>query len=155
MACSKQSVWLLFAWMAVCCMQMLQANPEKPNPVFLFSIDGMRTDYLLQAQQLGLPTLTRLIQAGTLAKGSQTVWPAMTFPSHTSMVTGVSPARHGIWNNNVFGPLDNNANNHYFYQVSNSFVGRVLEVRFDRHLTRARISQPKQYLTLLINSISQ
>jgi len=97
-------------------MQMLQANPEKPNPVFLFSIDGMRTDYLLQAQQLGLPTLTRLIQAGTLAKGSQTVWPAMTFPSHTSMVTGVSPARHGIWNNNVFGPLDNNANNHYFYQ---------------------------------------
>jgi hypothetical protein len=33
------------------------------------------------------------------------------------MVTGVNPAKHGIWNNNVFGPLDANRNNHYFYQV--------------------------------------
>ncbi len=32
------------------------------------------------------------------------------------MITGVRPARHGIWNNNVFGPTDNNRNNHYFYQ---------------------------------------
>jgi len=88
----------------------------KPGPVFLFSIDGMRTDYLQQARALGLPTLTRLIEGGTLASASQTVWPAVTFPSHTSMVTGVNPAKHGIWNNNVFGPLDANRNNHYFYQ---------------------------------------
>lgn len=34
-----------------------------------------------------------------------------------SMITGVNPAKHSIWNNNVFGPLDFNLNNHYFYQV--------------------------------------
>jgi hypothetical protein len=45
--------------------------------------DGMRTDYLQQARSLGLPTLTRLIEGGTLASASQTVWPAVTFPSHT------------------------------------------------------------------------
>lgn len=45
--------------------------------------DGMRTDYLQQARQLGLSTLTRLIEGGTLAAASQTVWPAVTFPSHT------------------------------------------------------------------------
>jgi hypothetical protein len=43
----------------------------------------MRTDYLQQARALGLPTLTRLIEGGTLASASQTVWPAVTFPSHT------------------------------------------------------------------------
>jgi len=32
------------------------------------------------------------------------------------MVTGVYPAKHGIWNNNVFGPTDSNGNNNYFYE---------------------------------------
>jgi len=32
------------------------------------------------------------------------------------MVTGVYPARHGIWNNNAFGPTDSNGNNNYFYE---------------------------------------
>ena len=51
----------------------------------------MRTDYLQQARALGLPTLTRLIEGGTLASASQTVWPAVTFPSHTRYATtGVS-----------------------------------------------------------------
>lgn len=49
----------------------------------VFARDGMRTDYLQQARALGLPTLTRLIEGGTLASASQTVWPAVTFPSHT------------------------------------------------------------------------
>jgi hypothetical protein len=47
----------------------------------------MRTDYLQQARALGLPTLTRLIEGGTLASASQTVWPAVTFPSHTRYAT--------------------------------------------------------------------
>jgi hypothetical protein len=38
------------------------------------------------------------------------------------MVTGVNPAKHGIWNNNVFGPLDANRNNNYFYQVHSLVV---------------------------------
>ncbi|KAL6076435.1 Type I phosphodiesterase/nucleotide pyrophosphatase [Balamuthia mandrillaris] len=85
------------------------------HPVFLFSIDGMRTDYVQKAKELKLTTLTRLIEEGVLAKGAYSVYPAVTFPSHTSMITGVYPAKHGIWNNNMFGPLDNNSNNHYFY----------------------------------------
>lgn len=40
----------------------------------------------------------------------------MTFPSHTSMITGVNPAQHGIYANNLFNPYTQNSNYHYFYK---------------------------------------
>ena len=34
----------------------------------------------------------------------KTVFPALTYPAHTTLVTGCEPARHGIWHNQPFQP---------------------------------------------------
>ncbi len=72
------------------------------RPLLVISIDGMDHRYLKDRDQLGLkiPNLRRLISHGQWADGVVGVVPTVTFPSHTTMVTGVRPDRHGILNNN-------------------------------------------------------
>ena len=43
------------------------------------------------------------------------VWPSVTYPAHTTMVTGVSPARHGVVNNLPFDPFEDNQGGWYWY----------------------------------------
>ena len=42
---------------------------------------------------------------GTTAKSVHGVYPAVTYPSHTSMITGLSPLGHGILQNDKFDPM--------------------------------------------------
>ena len=86
-------------------------------PVVLLSIDGLKPDYVLKADTLGLkvPNLRRLVTDGAFATGVRGVTPTVTYPSHTTLVTGVSPAEHGILNNSPFDPLGTNDNGWYWY----------------------------------------
>ena len=43
------------------------------------------------------------------------VLPTNTYPSHTTMVTGVSPSRHGILNNSPFDPFGKNQGGWMWY----------------------------------------
>jgi predicted AlkP superfamily pyrophosphatase or phosphodiesterase len=43
------------------------------------------------------------------------VVPTVTYPSHTTLVTGVWPAKHGIWANTTFDPLQKNYQGWYWY----------------------------------------
>ena len=74
--------------------------------VLMISIDGMRPDYVTKADAHGLkvPTLRRLMAEGAYAEGVTGVFPTVTYPSHTTLVTGVWPAEHGIVNNQRFDP---------------------------------------------------
>jgi predicted AlkP superfamily pyrophosphatase or phosphodiesterase len=67
-------------------------------PVLMISVDGMKPEYVTQADAKGmkLPCLRSLMRDGTYAEGVVGVWPTVTYPSHTSLVTGVSPVVHGI-----------------------------------------------------------
>ncbi len=80
--------------------------PVSGGDVILISIDGLMPDYYLRADDLGLkiPNLRRLMHEGSYAEGALSVMPSVTFPAHTTMITGVNPARHGIENNLVFDP---------------------------------------------------
>ena len=75
-------------------------------PVLMISIDGMKPEYVTQADAHGLrvPTLRGLMRDGVYASGVTGVWPTVTYPSHTTLVTGVSPAEHGIYSNTLFDP---------------------------------------------------
>jgi predicted AlkP superfamily pyrophosphatase or phosphodiesterase len=75
-------------------------------PVLMISIDGMKPEYITQADAHGLkvPYLRSLMRDGTYADGVTGVWPTITYPSHTTMVTGVPPAEHGILSNAQFDP---------------------------------------------------
>jgi len=65
------------------------------NRVVIISLDGF-PGWALDDPYLPVPTLRKLAAAGAVAKGMRPVNPSVTWPNHTSMVTGVTPARHGV-----------------------------------------------------------
>jgi predicted AlkP superfamily pyrophosphatase or phosphodiesterase len=86
----------------------LFAFAAEARPVLLVSIDGLRPDDVLHAPDLGVsaPNLRALADEG--AEGVRGVLPTITYPSHTTLITGVWPARHGIASNTTFDPLFKN-----------------------------------------------
>lgn len=77
--------------------------------VVVISVDGMMPATYLDpdAHGLKIPTLRKLVAAG--AAGSvRSVMPTVTYPSHTTMVTGVPPKVHGIVTNKPQDPLGKN-----------------------------------------------
>jgi predicted AlkP superfamily pyrophosphatase or phosphodiesterase len=66
------------------------------NHVVVVSIDGLRPDAIAE---FSAPTLQRLIAEGSSTLSARTILPSKTLPSHTSMLTGEPPERHGVlWN---------------------------------------------------------
>jgi len=97
-----------------------RASAQQPvqSPLLLMiSVDGLRPDHVTAADSLGLkvPNLRRFLSEGTYADGVQGVIPTVTYPSHTTLITGVWPARHGIHANMVFDPLKHNQSGWYWY----------------------------------------
>ena len=67
--------------------------------VIVVSIDGLRPDAIAAFKA---PTLQRLIDEGSYTLSATTILPSKTLPSHTSMLTGEPPDRHGVlWNNAI------------------------------------------------------
>jgi predicted AlkP superfamily pyrophosphatase or phosphodiesterase len=71
--------------------------------VVLVSVDGLRPDFYLDPAAHGaeLPTFRSLMRDGVYAEAVEAVYPTVTYPSHTSIVTGALPSRHGVLNNYV------------------------------------------------------
>ncbi len=94
-----------------------QRPSTAPLPVLMISIDGMHPSYVLEADRLGLkiPNLRRLLSLGAYATGVQGVTPSVTYPAHTTLVTGVAPIRHGVTANTTFDPLGRNNGGWYWY----------------------------------------
>lgn len=78
-------------------------KPARPIPaierVLIISIDGLRPDRLLLGNT---PVLHGMIKNGAFTMWAQTTAVSITLPSHTSMLTGVTPRKHGIeWNEDL------------------------------------------------------
>ena len=93
-------------YMAVSALLFVVAGSSIAAPVLMISVDGLKPEYVLDADARGLrlPYLRSLISQGAYAEGVVGVWPTVTYPSHTTLVTGVSPAEHGILANLEFDP---------------------------------------------------
>ena len=85
--------------------------------LLLVSIDGMRPDYVTRAEEHGLkiPHLREMLRDGSYAEAVVGVVPTVTYPSHTTIVTGVWPAEHGIYANTTFDPEFKNLQGWYWY----------------------------------------
>jgi predicted AlkP superfamily pyrophosphatase or phosphodiesterase len=83
----------------------------------MISIDGLRPADVLEAPSRGLkiPTLRALAAEGAFASDVVNVLPTVTYPNHTTLITGVRPAVHGIANNATFDPLQTNQGGWYWY----------------------------------------
>jgi predicted AlkP superfamily pyrophosphatase or phosphodiesterase len=69
----------------------------------LFSIDGLRPQ-IYRDERWPAPVLHQLARQGAFALSVRSVFPALTYPAHTTLVTGALPARHGIVHNEPFDP---------------------------------------------------
>ena len=88
-------------------------EPEAPRPlpipprrVVLISIDGLMPATYTRPDALGLavPNLRKLVATGAFASGVVGVMPSVTYPSHTTLITGVPPSVHGIVSNTYPDP---------------------------------------------------
>jgi predicted AlkP superfamily pyrophosphatase or phosphodiesterase len=72
--------------------------------VIMISIDGLVPDYYTAPAQNGLrvPNLTQMRLGGAYADGVEGVYPTVTYPAHTTLITGSRPATHGIVQNRIF-----------------------------------------------------
>lgn len=96
---------------------LIAATPAAAAPVLMISVDGLRPGDVLEAEARGLkvPSLRRLAAEGVYATGVRNTLPTDTYPNHTTLITGVWPARHGIADNVVFDPLQANMGGWYWY----------------------------------------
>lgn len=94
------------------------AAAQAPAPLLLLvSVDGLRPDYVTAADTHGLkiPALRRFLKEGAYAEGVQGVIPTTTYPSHTTLLTGVWPAKHGVLANTIFDPQRASERAWYWY----------------------------------------
>jgi len=71
-------------------------SPPSDKRVLIISIDGMRPDVLLRAKA---PNIRELMLHGSFTFWAESTETANTLPTHVSMLTGVTPAKHNIaWN---------------------------------------------------------
>lgn len=101
----------------LCFLGLASFAQSRGVPVVLISIDGLKPDYILDADQhkLKVPYLRRILAQGAYAKAVTGVLPTVTYPSHTTMVTGVSPSKHGILYNSPFDPFGKNQSGWMWY----------------------------------------
>jgi len=117
---------------------------EKASPLLvMISIDGLRPDYVTAADAHGgkVPNLRRFMKEGAYAEGVMGVVPTVTYPSHTTLVTGVWPAAHGIWGNATFDPLQKNYQGWYWY-AEDIRVATVWDAAAQAGRTTASIQWP-------------
>lgn len=95
----KRSALLILAWSIAC--SIAWGQPQKDRHVILITLDGFPA-YALQDPALSVPNLRRLAREGASADRMITTNPTVTWPNHTSMVTGVPPARHSVLYNGLF-----------------------------------------------------
>lgn len=95
----RRMVGLLTCAIAVSVTLLVAAQSRRPsgpsNHVVIITLDGF-AGWALDDPHLPVPTLRRLAARGAVARGMRPVNPTVTWPNHTSIVTGVTPAKHGV-----------------------------------------------------------
>lgn len=74
------------------------SSTNAPAAVLLVSVDGLRPTDITPAQ---MPVLDALGNANVRAVGMRPSYPALTFPNHYTLVTGLRPDHHGIIHNSM------------------------------------------------------
>ncbi|WP_207513974.1 alkaline phosphatase family protein [Longitalea luteola] len=71
--------------------------------VILISIDGLRPEFY-KDPSWNMVHLRQGMETGAYADGVDGVFPTVTYPSHTTMISGVKPLKHGVYYNTPAEP---------------------------------------------------
>lgn len=93
----------------------MRAPRRRADHVIVVSVDALRPEFYCD-ETWPAPTMQQFAFEGVRADGVRTVFPALTYPAHTSLVTGARPARHGITSNRPF--LDDRRTEAWLWETS-------------------------------------
>ena len=124
----------------------LAARPASAQPtrhyVLVISVDGMRaSDYTSPPQAARIPNLLWLKNHGSYAERVEGIYPTVTYPSHTTLVTGCLPSRHGIYTNYSSRTAGKNLNDWFWFTRTIRCTTLWDEAR-KHHLTTASSAWP-------------
>lgn len=98
--------WIMSIALSLILAVLAGTSPgETARPhLVVISIDGLVPAYYVRPDRWGLriPHLRQLRRQGAYAEGVIGVYPSVTYPSHTTIMTGALPADHGIVANTIF-----------------------------------------------------
>lgn len=118
----------------------LAADEQRPR-LLIISIDGMMPSRYTSAGPAKIPTLRRLMSEGVYAEGVVGVMPSSTYPSHTTLISGVPPAVHGIYDNRILDP-EGRANGAWYWYSRDIRVQTLPTTAHARGLRVAAVSWP-------------
>ncbi|HLR38283.1 MAG TPA: ectonucleotide pyrophosphatase/phosphodiesterase [Chitinophagaceae bacterium] len=112
----------------VFCVSIFEAVHAQPSKhVVLITIDGLRPEFYLDPSW-GMVNLNIMKDEGVYAKGVNSVFPSLTLPAHTSLVTGLNPDKHGIYYNAPFRPTRNSNEWYWYYKdISTPTLWSIME----------------------------
>jgi predicted AlkP superfamily pyrophosphatase or phosphodiesterase len=117
------------------------AQHEQIPHVVLISLDGLLPSTYTSPAPPAAPTLRKLAAEGSAASGVIGVLPTVTFPSHTTIITGVHPAMHGVLDNRIVDP-EGRSRGGWFWYASQIRVPTLIGAARARNLTTAAINWP-------------
>jgi predicted AlkP superfamily pyrophosphatase or phosphodiesterase len=123
----------------------LRGGPDEIDPrprALVVSVDGLMPDSYQRADALGLkvPHLRALVESGSHGRLTG-VLPTVTYPSHTTLITGVPPRLHGIVSNSVFDPEGRSGGAWYWF-ARDVRVPSLVSAARARWLKTATVSWP-------------
>ncbi|HUI41587.1 MAG TPA: alkaline phosphatase family protein [Terriglobia bacterium] len=117
-------------------------RPAAPPHVLVISVDGMGSAYYMNpAPGLRTPNLRRLLAEGSYAEAVEDVYPTLTYPAHTTLVTGLMPAGHGIYTNLSSRVAGKNPND-WFWFARDIKAPTLWDEARRHHLTAASVAWP-------------
>jgi predicted AlkP superfamily pyrophosphatase or phosphodiesterase len=117
------------------------AAEDRGEPrVVMISIDGlMPSSYTSPSSPA--PNLKKLMAEGAWAEGVIGVLPTVTYPSHTTLITGVEPSVHGIVDNRILDP-ENKSQGAWFWYARDIKVPTLPMAARARGLRAAAVTWP-------------
>ncbi len=110
---------------------------QQDRHVLLISIDGLRPDFYME-KAWDTPNLKALMKTGVYADGINSIFPSVTYPSHTTIVTGAFPREHGIFYNVPRTSQDN----HWFWEYDRITTKTIWQAALEKGLTTGAVMWP-------------
>ena len=119
-------------------------SAQTAKRALVISLDGLDVRYLKDPDKysLKIPTLRRLMQNGVTSRGVYSVYPSVTYPNHTSLVTAVKPVKHRIVGNGIFEPPDKKATGAWFWYARDIKADTLWQAAKRSGKTVAMVSWP-------------
>lgn len=145
------SISSCFLWLLsiILFLQCSLIERDSPNSIFqhrkliILSIDGFPGYYLDKDSKFKdlTPNLNRLLVRSNFSNKVDSVYPTLTYPAHTSMITGVDPIQHGILYNSPVDPFRKYLAGWFWYDEDIQ-VKTILDFAKDRGLKTASLYWP-------------